>query len=648
MNSLVIMEIQQPAPRPQGEALHVDKCAVPAHDPDPHAPQRLSFAGRLLQKLTSERVPRVTVRPVLSNESESNAATRQKARFRNQQPNGRHMRLQQGNAGNGQRNTISRADKRAIGIDTATNKHALRGPSDRIVPDQAAVRDSKLRLMWWKRAQSQQAIRSPNGPPTDPATDLVTTLTQSPPAIVAGEESTVNPLATVPDISIPPPTTTNKSGTNIVAQLDQHTVINQAKLSNDSGINEVQANAGPHSLRSAGQESHTVLEPIGSGKLFSPEKGVYVGKLMELPPPERLQEEWRLTIRPQLLQNLMMVIVSLPKALPREQTIIEPEFYMSGIHTQGHPAVSLRPTIWIRCGSDSCRKAVQKAAADLSRVNQYRVHVTLHAPRRSSSSKQAPLGLARGTTSSSTDMIDQISPVDPVQPGPTTSTDIDSVEIWVNSLHGNHQSACGLLVKLSGPTGTSRHCTLGGLLMLNDTILGLTTAHGIYDSGHEVSESSRQTRDYEAKRWGKHFLRSNNRSLVFPRVSATLWAMRFGKSQYQSNSTTPWSTSRSVGACHDFALLKLQPQVDVSARNAYLNSGSYVDINTTSRDMSARAVKLVCSAEDVKPGHLLDGEAVILDKVGYWETKKIQLEAPLSKSCHRFTSQSYSTIYSNV
>jgi hypothetical protein len=127
------------------------------------------------------------------------------------------------------------------------------------------------------------------------------------------------------------------------------------------------------------REIDTVDEEIDSTRLHSPARGIFVGKLSELPPPERLQLEWRQMIRPQLVKDLVTVIALLPSSLTRSDTMVEPQLCMIGASFEGHSRVTLIPTIWICCGSRLCHEAVKQAVATISYLPQFPVCVTTHA-----------------------------------------------------------------------------------------------------------------------------------------------------------------------------------------------------------------------------------------------------------------------------
>lgn len=628
------------APQPRIEDLFNDECIVPVHDP---ASQPRTAAGRILQKHFPKLMPRISLRPVRSTESESTAATTRETRSSSRQLSGPHTQDQEGNVDDGRGHVATVPSQLAFTGQNITSNYRSRRSGARVVPEKVGARDFKLRLFFWKRTQTQQAGPVPNGSSIHHMGGTTISGTQEPPTIVVvGAENLpmttgTNHVDTVLTTTEPHLTNINGTITPVPSECSpetpvhhhhhQHSAIDQAQALAAPSVDKTRANAGRHNLHDAEKEAYTVHESVNSTKLYSPEKGVYVGKLKDLPPPERLREEWRMMIKPELVKNLRMVIASLPEALSVPETRIEPEFYMSGISIRGRHMVSLNPTIWLRCGSERCRKDVQRAVADLSHVLQHRVHVTLQPPRLSSSDIQAPLSLSRKIGSSSSDMADQILSVEPTQPEFTKSINLESLIIRVGSLQENNRSACGLQILLFDSDGTKRTCTLGGILMLNDTVLGLTTAHGLHDFEGTISESSHGGIKHEDGRRSGAEADTTYASLV----PATVWAAHFGKYLYASGVATAKLIYSGDATCQDFALLKLHPEQTEQARNAYHTAHGHENVDMTSGDMSARVVQLVCSATDVRSGYLLDGDCVFLDKAGYWETRKIQLDAHLGK-----------------
>jgi hypothetical protein len=391
------MEAPRTASLPQIDDLFADECIVPTHDPGSYTSQPRSAASRLLQKAKLRY--KISIRPVRSAGSDSTAATSQGNRSPSQQLN------------------ESQAQRQENIVDNS--------PSTQVLPNKLAVRELRLKLFSRKRSQTQSALPSPNGSSAHSTGGQIATVDHAPPSIVI-DQSEYIPITTVPDHVEPVLTTSNPrhttgNGTNTSQTskcspvsplpIHQHSAIDQTQVPGTLSIEDSQTNAERHNPLDVaiGRGIHAILESVESTKLYSPEKGIYVGKLKELPPPERLQEEWRTTIKTELVKNLRMVLRSLPANLSLSETMVEPGLYMSGV-THGQSMVLLSPTIWLRCGSEQCRKAVQRAVADLSHVHRFPVHVTLQAARLASSDMQAPFTISRDTEPPSVEMADQILP----------------------------------------------------------------------------------------------------------------------------------------------------------------------------------------------------------------------------------------------
>jgi hypothetical protein len=369
--------------------------------------------------------------------------------------------------------------------------------------------------------------------------------------------------------------------------------------------------------RAAGAESqsmddHMVLEFINSTNIYCPERNVYVGKLHEIMPPASLQKEWVESFRTPLLNRLMPVIDSLPLALSRPETTIEPEFCMSGKVVHGRSTIALRPTIWIRCGSKECQKAVQKNIAHISVLQRFPIHVTLHAPRPAGSARDQ-VSISRSSFRSSDIVEDEIVTIGSVGPHVVLGTREDTctisttaLKIKVQPLLDNHHSPCGLRVHLHNREGAGYACTIGGLIRLDGTIVGLTTAHAIYEHGvddrlSEILDPDFSSADFTSWKPG------------------VLWAASYGASKS--------STTNHYG--RDFALLRFKLDRTQPIFNTYWTSSGAHVVDSISQDMKGRAVNLVCSPVDVRQGHLLEGDSLVLDKRGCWQTRKIQLDSPL-------------------
>jgi hypothetical protein len=636
---------------------------VPITDPKIHLSQPRTDSDRRAKKFLKS-IPRISLRPVRSADS-APEVIRSKSRS-NKTRNG--SRQPQPESSNGF--VPHQTNQLAPGDTCATTHESLQSNSAPQELNQDEVRTPKLRLLFWKKIKPQKvphitesAIPQENAGTTATDTrihpaivitdantypvatetnhmdDCVTVLSPAPSirsqATTASHDITAMSGALPANVALPVEWAPSLHSSSVQDQITPAPVASEPCSPVTKTPEAGQANEVTEDDSSQTKETETVNVDINSTKVYSPEKGYFVGKLYELPPPEILQLHWRQTIRPQLVRNLRAVIASLPQSMTTSETTIEPELIMCGVSFDGYSTVTLAPTIWIRCGSNKCRKAVQQAVTDLSVVQQIPVHVTLQPPRQASAG-QAPEFLFRVTRP---DLVDEILPVDPpgrsTRAAPVSSipsyTQLpaeNSLGIRVQSLVDNQRSACGLRVQLSSPKGARYTCTLGGLVLLDDAVVGLTTGHAIFDEPLATKAYNPNSTNPSS-----HDLRNNDTSyesrIKFP-VPASLRAARFGSFYFPPRPESAHASSNNDN--HDFALLQLHADRIEVARNTYRTSQGHQTIDTISRDLTARAVQVVCSSEDVKPGQLIDGDCVIIDKTGYWETRKIQLETPLGKS----------------
>jgi hypothetical protein len=657
MNTILFMEVHRVADSSAqvADLFHPD-CTVPSNDPNipvsqPRPITRRRRRGRVLK---SVRWPSIHL--PTSTDNVLNTAW-------SQQATGSHGQINEATREHQMRNE---SDARALSAhqlqqtESVGNEAPPRTPSQSssspTTLEKVSTRTSMLRLLFWKRMKPHQI--SINEPPTHETPGSVPSVNGALPALVmVGHD--VSPVLVVRD-TVPSeantsqpipilgsPTTVSEAPVvdlNLSQALYQPPDLNQTQPTTASVIHDSSIGLEvPTTHTTTTAESNTVLEFIDSKKLYSPEQGVFVGKLYELPPPERARTEWCREIRPQLIRNLMTVIASLPPSFSRAETTIEPELCMSGRSLQGRPTVALTPTIWIRCGSKACQKAVRRAVADLSSVKRFPVYITLHAPRPASTGS-APFDRPRGLNIPRQDEADQVLPT--VVELSTDSNSLNRIpltlqrplEICVEPFSGAQHSTCGLRVAFSTPDGKCYTSTLGGLLLLNDTVMGLTTAHAICDVETYVEGAlhveTRDSLEITRQSIGEHDENKGvgtNENAVQAPLRATLFAARFGKALYSFMEATTKVVPTQDRHNHDFVLLQLHPEHSQNARTAYSTSRGNVIIDMISQDLNARPVHLVCSSENVASGRLLDGTCIILDKEGYWETRKIELDNPLSK-----------------
>lgn len=364
-------------------------------------------------------------------------------------------------------------------------------------------------------------------------------------------------------------------------------------------------------VRATQQEANKKIRAVNSPELYSPEMGVYVGHPEKLRPPEPLRSRCHQMIRTRLIFELGAVLEALP--LSKAESTVYPELCWSGGKIVGNSSVELIPTLWIRCGSKECQKAVASAAQDLSYLRRYTIRVTTHSPRPASSgARQNRLSdhIVDATG-------DEILPID----SPETLTWWRSFRVEVQAFHLNDFSACGLKMRFINSTGEKYNCTLGGLVQVNGEIFGLTTAHAMCDAYSE-------THDADSSGSLRYELRSNASWLP-----ATLISARHGrKDDFQ---TLQMAQKRSSGniSNSDFALVRLDLQLPRTINRYRVPPVRDVTVQSISEDLEPKSVKLLCSSSDIRAGVLLQDEAFILDKWGCWETRRIRLEKPLGKAC---------------
>ncbi|KAL1633086.1 hypothetical protein SLS56_003157 [Neofusicoccum ribis] len=209
---------------------------------------------------------------------------------------------------------------------------------------------------------------------------------------------------------------------------------------------------------------------------------LYAGKLKQMPPPEDLEKEWREHVRPRLAVDVLTVIEKLPKSLTRNETVVELELCMAGYAKENDLKVDLRPTVWLRCGSKKCRKAVRSAVQPLAYLNDFvnkRIEIRCRGP--------YPAAFV---------------PIEPTQPGIRVVDDNCVIHLHVETADNQQSSACGtrLLVTVCREEEivAQQSSTIGGMISLptrkttsedstatvpdHKSILhGLTTGHGLVD-----------------------------------------------------------------------------------------------------------------------------------------------------------------------
>jgi hypothetical protein len=330
--------------------------------------------------------------------------------------------------------------------------------------------------------------------------------------------------------------------------------------------------------------SELVTVATGSTSVYSPKEGTYIGHAQDIQPSATIKAIW-LGIRQRLIMDLRPVLQSLPPVLSRHETVIELDLCMAGEATGKSSRVTLRPTIWIRCGSKQCQKSVQQAINDLDYLPKIKISVQISAPRPASTSKSA----------------------------------------WIATVKAGSSSVCGLEVRMTSGDGF-RMCRIGGLIKVDGTIYGLTTAHSIFEAELKLDDTDEISIIQHIESAPR-----NTESEIWAQANITL----------ASYSGHPVIGGHLAGlpASHgtDIALIEMNLH-EHEVINHYRKPASRKSgiqeaclIKNVPSILEAGEVCIICSTEDVRTGFLLGDDAMFFDRAGTFNTKKIRTEAPLGK-----------------
>lgn len=376
--------------------------------------------------------------------------------------------------------------------------------------------------------------------------------------------------------------------------------------------------------------------PIDSRDIYDIEKGIYVGKLKEMPPPGYLENEWLGSIRIRLVKDLLPVTKALPRSLSPRESVIEPELCMVGEADPKSQNIIMRPTVWIRCGSRKCRKAVQEAVNGLHYLQTFsrgRVQVRLRAPR--------PAG-------------------DSARPAPDQCRENLGIHALTLQLQNDKRKrhVYGRRLRITnGPDGIGNAwaSTIGGLIRVDDVVYALTTAHSIFEALRPTTEDYNDDSDTDsgfsslnpegfiassAQCWGSDIAKGSRQEiepLEYQDVDLAL-ASYAG----ESLSTDREGSPTKVSAVTDFALIEWP---DSFLWDSFHNiQGPYIFYNNyTSPTKKALAltsfdedpeegeVAILCHLNELCTGWLLSGDSLFMQRDALFQTRKIQMREPLRK-----------------
>ncbi|CAI6340614.1 unnamed protein product [Periconia digitata] len=214
----------------------------------------------------------------------------------------------------------------------------------------------------------------------------------------------------------------------------------------------------------------------------------YVGPLRELPAPQEVQEKWEANVRPGLEQHICQATRTLSKSLRDEQVITEVVLCMAGRqHALSSLAtretfprrsllpkgsVALIPMVWIYCGSRKCRRRVVDCLQNLSYLTHFLEMFSMEAPRVSleapwPASGRIPLALSESPT--------------------------NLVEVSLTVYLTPHRVTHGIPAKFTVSedlTTKEATCIIGGMIMVKDSLYGLTTAHPLTTAFSDATRST--------------------------------------------------------------------------------------------------------------------------------------------------------------
>ncbi len=615
MRTVIVMEIH----RSRVSELNRPECTVPNHEPTNFVPQP---RGSILspKKLMAKYLSLVSVRKVPTNEGDTTTSSDQGTSQDIDRPeeaagtvvSGRdESRMKQASRQNGHVMTPVPNDiVHGIALEQTTQPTPFRAP-------QMSGRRN-LKLVFSKLFGNVSYRKPVNDAQPAPATIALGTPAEAKPT--SGKNNGTHEAM----VSAPAQELATTISPVVTSQLPDlsHTAEPDATSNTTAGIDTAE---------------YTLNVLSDSRMIYNPEDRIYVGRLYELPPPQDLNLHWH-PIRTKLMIDLRRAIRTTSITVKGQKQWFEPELYMSGRRLPGSEVVVLRPTIWISCGSTQCQKVLQNAVKDLSYTGHFPVHVTRHAPRLA--------GLE--TTATESSRLDEVyeeeinyvmSDAIWTNHGHADRSD-NQVEIWVQSPFSNNNSACGLKVQIRDACGVEHMCRLGGLVCIGDKILGLATAHAIPKISSNVSSHGSEAGDEALFVFKPHRMHDDIHiatplhNTVSPTdwLPATVYLARYGAIPGLDLRGSSRSLVTPEEAMYDFALLQVDFGSQKRTQNRYESRSGTQVLQGVSNVLTARAVSLVCSYNDIRSGWLLEGERIIVGDTACWKTRKIQLQAPLGKT----------------
>ena len=205
---------------------------------------------------------------------------------------------------------------------------------------------------------------------------------------------------------------------------------------------------------------------------------LYVGLLRELPPPSAVQDKWDQEVRPDLERHLCQATSMLPKSMRDEAIITEPVLCMAGKKcspasvvmapgaTCPKDPIALKPTVWIHCGSKKCKRKVLGAIRNLAYLNHFLDRFCMEPPY---ASLHAPWPAAGERSLDA----------------PRLEEKAHKLSFAVQCPASGWTTICGAKARftIETPDGViERYSTIGGLVVVENSRFGLTSAHAIMNN----------------------------------------------------------------------------------------------------------------------------------------------------------------------
>lgn len=392
-------------------------------------------------------------------------------------------------------------------------------------------------------------------------------------------------------------------------------------------------------LVNAQPEKHRRNIEITSTKILRLKGNIFVGKRLDIKPPPSIMNMWAEDILPRLSIDLQEISNAMISVQP-DASIVEPHLCMCGVASKGQTYVTLRPCIWIRCGSKRCKELVQTTIKNLNWLGFITVEVHVRSPWLATSGS----GI--------------VPPIEvPLSQNGISTFDGSSLFIHVeHRLPGS--SACGMLCLASiardGQILQQKLSRVGGLLFTMNTALrwslcAVTTAHGMFGQGYTTnanstvgsSESSNETEsddyDTDSEPEDDHTYESsvlfgapnlNRVATVWQEISSERLLNFLGKSHNSILDETPSNNELPKEA--DCALLDIANVFNLL--NTYKSPDgvlNFLDSHIKDSGLGEGIVHLVFGEQDVVEGYMLPEPSVLLIQGTIFHTRKIELQYPI-------------------